>query len=321
MMAQEYGTRVPLKGISRMKTGWKYVLFGIFLVLVVGYSAAIPIHAHEPRPKRILLIAGTPSHPSLMHEYNAGCTLLEKCLDHSKGVKADLYLNGWPSDSHAFDGADAVFLFLDGGSRHLAIQDEHLKLLDGLMKKGVGLGCVHYAVELPADKGGPEFKEWIGGYYETNYSCNPIWEPDFRDFPRHPITRGVKPFKVRDEWYFNIRFRPDMKGITPILVAKPSDAVRDGPYVAPRGPYPHIQADKCKNEFMMWAIDRPDGGRGFGFTGGHFHLNWGDDNFRKVVLNALVWIAHAEVPKNGVESSVTESGLLANLDDKPDRKK
>ena len=33
----------------------------------------------------------------------------------------------------------------------------------------------------------------------------------------------MKPFAIGDEWYFNIRFRPEMKGITPILVAKPDD--------------------------------------------------------------------------------------------------
>ena len=56
--------------------------------------------------------------------------------------------------------------------------------------------------------------------------------------------------------------------------------------------------------------------RAFGFTGGHFHDNWGNDEFRKVVLNALVWISHAEVPKDGVESKVTKEDLDANLDPK-----
>ena len=65
---------------------------------------------------------------------------------------------------------------------------------------------------------------------------------------------------------------------------------------------------------MMWAYDRPDGGRGFGFTGGHKHINWGNENFRKVVLNALLWIAKAEIPKNGVASKVTEAELKANWD-------
>ena len=69
----------------------------------------------------------------------------------------------------------------------------------------------------------------------------------------------------------------------------PSRATRcaTAPTSIPKGPYAHIQADKGRAEAMMWAVERPDGGRGFGFTGGHFHDNWGNDDFRKVVLNAL----------------------------------
>jgi hypothetical protein len=145
----------------------------------------------------------------------------------------------------------------------------------------------------------------------------------------------VKPFSVRDEWYFNLRLRVNRvendaslggavrfnaNGVMPILVAKPSDAVRKGPYVAPRGPYEHIIAASGRDEVMMWAFERPDGGRSFGFTGGHFHTNWGDDNFRRVFLNALLWIAKAEVPPEGVQSSVTPEELKANLDVKPARK-
>src|SRR4029079_4540192 len=135
-------------------------------------------------------------------------------------------------------------------------------------------------------------KDWIGGYYEHMYSCNPMWSPEFTEFPKHPIANGVKPFTIKDEWYFNMRFRDDAKAVTPILSAKPSDAVRDGPYVYPKGPYKHIQDAKGRAEAMMWAVERParpgepaagagataDGGRGVGFTGGHFHRNWKDDN-------------------------------------------
>ena len=31
----------------------------------------------------------------------------------------------------------------------------------------------------------------------------------------------------------------------------------------------------------MWTIERPDGGRGFGLTGGHTHANWANDDFRR----------------------------------------
>jgi type 1 glutamine amidotransferase len=293
---------------------WSLLILAAFGLV----AAARPAHTltEQRKPKRIVLVAGKVSHGPGDHEFNAGCTLLKKCLDGVPGVETKLYLSGWPSDPNAFDNADAIFFYMDGGSGHAAIQDDHLKVLDALAKKGVGLGFGHYGVEVPADKGGKEWQDWIGGYYETNFSVNPMWEPDYQTFPNHPITRGVKPFQVRDEWYFNMRFTPDMKGITPILVAKPSDAVRNGPYVAPAGPYPHIQAAKGRDEIMMWAKQREDGGRGFGFTGGHRHVNWGNDNYRRVVLNALLWIAKAPVPRDGVQSTVTADDLKANLDPK-----
>ncbi len=70
---------------------------------------------------------------------------------------------------------------------------------------------------------------------------------------------------------------------------------------------------------MAWAVERKDGGRGFGYTGGHFHRNWGDDNNRKLFLNAILWTAKAEVPEGGVESKVTQEDLAANLDPKGKR--
>jgi hypothetical protein len=110
-----------------------------------------------------------------------------------------------------------------------------------------------------------------------------------------------------------------MKGVVPILTAKPSDSVRDGPYVYPRGPYKHIQEVKGRPEAVMWAVEREDGGRGVGFTGGHFHVNWSDANFRKVVLNALLWITKIDFPKDGVPSTVTEREMAENLDPKGKR--
>ncbi len=60
----------------------------------------------------------------------------------------------------------------------------------------------------------------------------------------------------QDEWYFNMRFAGDIAGneraelegtvFTPILVASPSDDVRNGPYVYPAGPYPHIVANRVE---------------------------------------------------------------------------
>jgi len=281
--------------------------------------------------RKIVFIAGKPSHGPREHEYRAGGLLLQKCLANTPGLVMEVEDMGWVKDEKTFDDADAVVISADGGKNHPAIQGNHLATLAALMKKGVGLGCIHYGVEILADNGGPDLKQWIGGYYETMYSVNPMWEPTFDSLPVHPITRGVKPFQIKDEWYFNMRFAdgfdPDKPttgtasgaGETkfwPILVAKPSEQVRNGPYSAPKGPYDHIVAAKGRSEAMLWAVERPDGGRGFGFTGAHYHDNWANDNFRKTILNALAWIAKVEVPPNGIESTVTKEDLDANLDPK-----
>jgi hypothetical protein len=293
------------------------------LCAVAAACAALPggsrLSAGGGAPKRIVMVAGRPSHGPGEHEHNAGVALFKKCLDPVPGVEVVAHYNGWPTDPTAFDGADAVVIYSDGGNGHPAIQENRLAQLDQLIRKGVGFATIHYANEVPAQKGGGEFMQWTGGFYENNFSVNPIWTPEYGQLPNHPITRGVQPFSTRDEWYFNIHFRPDMAGVTPILQAKPSDAVRDGPYVSPRGPYPHIQAAKGKAETMAWAVERPDGGRGFGYTGGHYHANWGNENARKLVLNALVWVSGAEVPAGGVNCVVTPEDLTKNLDPKPAR--
>ncbi|MFO0823232.1 MAG: ThuA domain-containing protein [Gemmataceae bacterium] len=280
----------------------------------------LPLAHAEDKPKKLVMIAGTPSHGPGDHEFNAGVLLLEKCLKNTKGLEVVVFKNGYPKDDSALDTADGILCYADGGGGHPLIRDKRLERIGKLMAKGVGLMCAHYGVEVPKDIGAVEFRDWIGGCYENSFSCNPMWKPEFTEFPKHPIANGVKPFSVRDEWYFNMRFRDDMKAITPILVAKPSDTVRDGPYVYPKGPYKHIQENKGRSETMMWAVERTDGGRGVGFTGGHHHRNWQDDNFRKVVLNALLWICKLEVPKDGVESSVSDDDIAANLDPKNKKK-
>lgn len=264
--------------------------------------------------KKIVLIAGPNSHGPGEHEFEAGTYALRRCLDKVPTVVATHYFKGWPqNDPTAFDNADAVIIYCDGGGGHQVLKDNRLDIVRALAKRGVGLGFMHYGVEVPKDKGGDAFLELIGGHYQHEFSCNPMWSPEYAEFPDHPIARGVKPFSTRDEWYFNMRFREDQSGIVPILKAVPSDAVRDGPYVWPKGPYAHIVANKGRAETMMWVVDNAGTNRGYGYTGGHFHKNWAEPNTRKVVLNAMLWIAHAEVPTNGVESDPTDTELNGML--------
>lgn len=294
---------------------WSAACIAVALTVLVGRA----------EDKRVVLIAGRPSHPHGEHEFRAGCLLLQRCLATAPGLRVEVHTNGWPhratgpavEDDAALEGAAAVVIYADGGSGHPALQGGHLATLDRLAGRGVGLGFMHYGVEVPKGAGGEAFTRWVGGYYEDHYSVNPMWSPAFAPLPNHPIARGVQPFSNRDEWYFNLRgLEAPKAGLTPILVATPPDTVRNGPYVWPQGPYPHIVAASGRAETLLWAFERTDGGRGFGFTGGHTHAHWGDNNQRKILLNAILWIAHIDPPAGGFESTVTPDELAANLDKK-----
>ncbi len=270
--------------------------------------------------KKIVLIAGRPSHAPGEHEHNAGVQLFKKCLADFPGIQIETHTNGWPANDAALQGADAILFYCDGGAGHPALRGERLQQLDALRAKGTGFLCVHYGVEPTREKGQKEFITWIGGCFETHWSVNPHWEPDFKQLPDHPITRGVKPFKLKDEWYFHMRFAEDMKGVTPILTATPTADTMERPD-GPHSGNPDVRkaVEKGEPQHVAWAYEA-DGRRGFGFTGGHFHKNWGNDNMRKLMLNAILWVAKVEVPAQGVESVVTEDDLKQNLDPKGQRR-
>jgi len=98
----------------------------------------------------------------------------------------------------------------------------------------------------------------------------------------------------------------------------PPDSTREGPDHSHHG-NPTVRANRGAREVLAWAFQRPEGGRGFGCTGGHFHRNWESDDFRRLMLNALVWVSGLEVPDDGVACTVTADDLAANLDPKPPR--
>ena len=294
--------------------------FSLALSILATSAFVAPLAAKTADGKPlIVMIAGRPSHGPGQHEHNAGIQLLSKCLNEgAPQVVTKVHLSGeWPSDEELAQ-ADSVVIYADGGGGHVALQGEHLQQLGAAMKRGAGLVCLHYAVEVPAEKGGPEFLQWLGGYFEANWSVNPHWKADFTELPKHLVSNGVQPFSTTDEWYFHMRFPEDPKGLTHVLSAVPPDSTmsrKDGPHEG--NPTVRAEVAAKKPQTVAWAYERPDGkGRGFGFCGGHFHNSWGNNDQRKLVLNAIVWTANAEVPANGVDSKVSEEELAANLDPK-----
>jgi hypothetical protein len=258
--------------------------------------------------KKIVFVHGKASHGYGGHAYGPAFRYLARILNEEvPAVRAEVIRDD--QDLAVLDTADAIVLGSDGGRLVKSLGDR----LDPLMKKGVGLACIHYTVDPSDPKAVARLIDWIGGAYERHWSVNPHWEAEFKTFPDHPAAQGLKPFNAQDEWYYHMRFAKDMKGVTPILSAVPPESTRQRPD-GPHSGNPQVRARKGMAEVVGWVYERPGGGRGFGFTGMHTHWTWAQDSYRKAVLNALVWIAGAEVPAGGVSSKTpTLKELEADL--------
>lgn len=272
---------------------------------------------------KIVFLAGTPSHGYGAHEHLAGSRVIAEAIENAAShvdglqVECEVIPGGWPNDDSVLDDADSIVMYCDGGGRHPALKN--LKTIQKHIDRGVGFVCLHYGVEVPKDDGGPEFLNWLGGYFETDWSVNPHWTANFTELPEHPVTRGVKPFAANDEWYFHMRFQADMKNVTPILSAvPPPETMRRGD--GPHSGNPDVRKAVATGEpqHCAWTYERADGGRSFGFTGGHYHWNWGREDILRLVANAVLWSSGADIPDSGLSvMRPSLSSLTAGQDEQP----
>lgn len=301
-----------------MRRTWLTLVLFIAATALPGVRAAdetdpydqsqVPLEADstDPNQLKIVLIAGNPSHGPGDHEYFAGLVLLGHILRQTPNVFPVYVKGGWPKNEKILEGARSIVVFSDGRGGHPFVQEKgrRLDVLQQCIDKGTGIVCLHYAVDYDP-KDGDRVQKWLGGYYDARVSINPFWNADYKEFPDHPICRGVKPFKQNDEWYYNMNFLPDAKGLTRILQAVPPDNTRG---TADAKKYPG------RIETTAWAYERPDGGRSFGFTGGHSNRFWSNENYRRVVVNAILWTAKVEIPPEGAKCDLDPKDLTNNLD-------
>ena len=277
----------------------KILLLGLLCCLGSGVWTA----EQKPARKKIVLIAGKKSHGPVgngIHDYGWSVRLLRIMLENSnikEQVAVEVHLDGWPKNPKTLETADTILIVSDGrdGDRyeeapHLA-SEERVRFMERQIKRGCGFLTFHFSTFAP-EKYARQMLDWSGGYFqwETNgkrqwFSAIQTREAEVKlGSPDHPLSRGLKPFRMREEFYYNLRFDPKDKALKPIWVV---------PELAGREPHGKVVA---------WARERADGGRGFGTSAGHFYDNWKHEPFRKLILNALAWTAKIEVPRHGVEA-------------------
>ncbi|MDR2116583.1 MAG: ThuA domain-containing protein, partial [Planctomycetaceae bacterium] len=301
------------------------------VVLFVLIGLTDNLFAANSQPVNILFIAGKSSHGYGVHEFYAGSVLLAEALEQfvSKKsfdpdgvilpeIKTKIHRNAQYGDTFDFDNTDVIVVFCDGGNNYpLRGQEDRL---EKLRQAGKGFVFLHYALcgtqgndsqkpqELPPDA--KLILQTTGGVYEIFHSVNPFFKAEFKNLPNHPVTRGVRPFTIEDEWYFHMRFLNNLSTEQiidnplpnlpqAILITIPPDTVKQKPDGAHSG-NPVVRNRLGKPEIVAWALQREDGGRGFGFTGGDRYWNFAHPDFQKLLLNAIVWSAKIKVPPNGI---------------------
>jgi hypothetical protein len=248
----------------------------------------------------IVLLAGHVKVPDRVghHDYLGGCRLLASLLEQTPGVSTVVVQNGWPQDEHVLDAARSIVVY-SGGSRKLALlgSPHRIERMRGLVDRGVGLVMIHQAVSYP-----PEHADlaasWIGGAHVAGVSARGHWRTHHRDFPEHPVTRGVEPWQIRDGWLREIRFPDGMRGVTPLIWSGPEHGGS------------RLGGDA---DVVGWAYERPGGGRSFCFTGLDAHSAWSAAGVRRLLVNATLWSAELTVPESGAPCAVDPVALGSYL--------
>ncbi len=260
-------------------------------------------------PRKIVLIAGPKSHGPVgngIHDYPWSVKLLKVMLDNSniaEQVRVEYHLDGWPSDPATLDDADTIMVISDGRDGDAYAEaphfgsEEHLAQVQKQIDRGCGFCTFHFSTFAP-DKYAKQIVDWSGGYFDWEENGQKKWYSAIQTHdtaieiasPLHAISRGIKPFSMKEEFYFNVRFLPEGADPATVKAATPLLSV------------PVLPGREPDGKIVAWAKERTNGGRGFGTTCGHFYENWKVAEFRTLILNALAWTAKVEVPEGGVQA-------------------
>jgi hypothetical protein len=232
--------------------------------------------------KRVLLLWQKPDgHPKDTHEYELGQKILKRELDKFHAldpvlVNAD---DPWKEGPVLLEKADGVVLFVSEGARWLNSDPRRLAAFQECAKRKAGFSVLHWGMGTRDAKNIEPFVALFGGCHGGPDRKYKVLETDAHvpANQQHPIPRGLSKFKVREEFYYTLKF--PRKGLTPILHAR-----IDGEDFA-----------------VAWAYNRDDGGRSFGFSGLHFHENWQLPEYRRLVTQGVLWTMGVDIPKDGIE--------------------
>jgi type 1 glutamine amidotransferase len=223
----------------------------------------------NPRPLRVLLVAGPKDHGPGQHDYPAWQKAWAPLMAKAPGVSVDTALP-WPAPEQFAAAGLAVFYL------HNKWDAAQLAELEKFQNRGGGVVTIHWAIgadELPL-----EFAERVGlAYPAAKYRHGVV---DLKLVTTHAITRGFPAtLRFTDESYW-----PLVGDAARIRVLGTSD-----------------EAAGANNAILpipiFWTHEPAGGGRAFVCIFGHYMWTFDDPLFRLLLLRGMAWAAGEPVTR------------------------
>jgi mannose-6-phosphate isomerase-like protein (cupin superfamily) len=262
---------------------------GLIPALVAGVALLASVALAEPN--RIVLIGGRKSEGPGRHDYPNAIPLFAAQIKASPafaGMEVLAFSAGWPEDPAAFHGAATVVMYFDGVMQQPPPLSDPARIaqVQELVDQGVGLVCLHQASTVPPGDATIPMTLWLGARRDGMFDRVEEKEPVSLKpaSPDHPVAAGLRAFSYRDEFYPTLVWHPERERVTPILTAA-------------------IPLSNPRDCTVAWAFERANGGRSFGFTGGHFLAAFTEPDISRMLLNAVAWTARRPVSPGGVAAT------------------
>ena len=264
--------------------------FLLAAAFLVGVSPVSWVRAEE-KPIRLLIVGQKPDgHPPTTHEFMAGAQVLATLLKPYPQIQTTVVdaTDPWPEGPGLIDGSDAIAMLVSEGARWMQIDLQRHAALRRLAARGGAICALHWSVGAKEAKYIQGQLELLGGtrggeqrkYQKLDVTLH-------RPTPSHPIMNGLADFKAYDEFYYSLDKVP---GIVPLLTAQ-----IDG-----------------QDETVAWAWERKDGGRSYAFSALHYHSNWQLPEYRRFILQGVLWSLKQPIPAEGVKVDIAPAALELN---------
>ena len=257
------------------------------IAFAVAFAPSLAV-ADLPAKRKVLLIGqGPDGHPKQTHEYMTGVRIVQKLLRNVPNLETAVEQadGDWRAGPQRIRDADGVFLFVSEGAKWIHDGPQRLDAFAQLASRGGGLTAWHWGIGTKPPEPIDGFLRLFGGCHGGPDRKYQVVEIDVTVARDHPLTVGLRDFRIHDEFYYRLKFVRAERGVQPVLTAKIDGQV----------------------ETVAWSWERPDGGRSFGFSGGHFHENWRRAEYRRLVAQAILWSIKLPIPDQDFPAALAES--------------